>query len=129
MAFLPQELRGAKEQTSTHLPADNVSPLVAQNRKVTVTLYPIAVCVPDDSLRCRTHYQLLLEFRIGIHDDALALGVVLQAVVRYHGTLLGESLDMVRLLREEGFGNEEREIGNLAYQKLMRNIRLIAKTL
>ena len=113
MALLPQELGGTQEQARTHLPAHDVRPLVAEDRKVAVRLDPVFIGVPDDGLRRGTHDQLLFELSIGVYHDALAFGIVLQAVVRHHGALLGKALDMVRLLREEGLGDEQREIGVL----------------
>ena len=77
----------------------------------------------------RAHDELLLEFRIGIDDDPLALGIVLQAVVRHHGALLGEALDVVGLLREERLGNEEREIGVLMSRLLEHPIQRIVHLL
>ena len=113
VALLPQELGRTQEQARAHLPAHDVGPLVAEDRQVAVGLNPVLIGVPDDRLRRRAHDQLLFELGVGIDHDALALGIVLQTVVRHHGALLGKSLDMVGLLREEGFGDEEREIGVL----------------
>ena len=113
MALLPQELGRTQEQARTHLPAHDVGPLVAEDRQVAVGLNPVLIGVPDDRLRRRAHDQLLLQFGVGIDHDALPLGIVLQTVMRHHGALLGKSLDVVGLLREEGFGDEKREIGVL----------------
>ena len=98
MALLPQELSRAQEQTRAHLPAHHVGPLVAEDRQVAVGLNPVLIGVPDDRLRRRTHDQFLLQLGIGIDHDALAVGIVFQAVVRHHGALLGETLDMVGVL-------------------------------
>src|SRR5690606_39835385 len=38
MALLPEELRGAQEETGAHLPADDVRPLIDQDRKHTSEL-------------------------------------------------------------------------------------------
>ena len=113
VALLPQEFGGAQEQARTHLPAHDVGPLVAQDRQVAVRLNPVLIGIPDDRLRGRTHDQLLFELGVGIDDDALAFGIVLQTVVRHHGALLGKALDVVGLLREERLGDEQREIGVL----------------
>ena len=129
MPLLPEELRGTQEQARAHLPAHDVGPLVAEDRQVTVGLDPVLVGVPDDRLGGRTHDELLLEFRIGIDDDPLALGIVLQAIVRHHGALLGEALDVVGLLREERLGNEEREIGVLMSRLLEHPIQRIVHLL
>ena len=113
VALLPQEFGGAQEQARTHLPAHDVRPLVAQDRQVAVRLNPVLIGIPDNGLRGRTHDQLLFELGVGIDDNALAFGIVLQTVVRHHGALLGKALDVVGLFREERFGDEQREIGVL----------------
>ena len=129
MALLPEELGRAQEQARAHLPPHDVGPLVAEDGQVAVGLDPVLVRIPDDRLRRRPHDQLLLELRIGVHDDPLALGIVLQAVVRHHGALLGEALDVVRLLREEGLGNEEREVGVLVSRLLEHLVQRIVHLL
>ncbi len=113
VALLPEELGGAEEQTRAHLPAHDVGPLVAEDGQVAVGGDPVLVGVPDYGLRGGAHDKLLLQFGGGVDHDALAVGVVLQTVVGHHGALLGEALHMVRLAREERFGDEEREIGVL----------------
>ena len=79
-------------------------------------LDPLAEHVPDHRLRRRPHDQRLLELgaRVGL-DAALAVGVGRRAqpVVRDDGALLGEALDVLGLLREEGDGDEEGEVGVL----------------
>src|SRR5574344_1459892 len=35
VSFLPKELRGAEEETGTHLPTHHITPLVAKDRQVT----------------------------------------------------------------------------------------------
>jgi len=113
VALLPEKFRRAQEQAGTHLPAYDVRPLVAEDRQVAVGLDPALVSVPDDRFRGGTDDQLLFEFGIGIDHDALALGIVFQAVVGDHGALLGKAFHVVGLFREERLGDEEREIGVL----------------
>ena len=50
MAFLPEELRGAQEQAGPHFPADDVRPLVDQDRQVAVRLHPFGIGRADDRL-------------------------------------------------------------------------------
>ena len=57
--------------------------------------------------------ELFLELRLGVHDDALAAGIVHQAVVRHHGALFRESRHMFGLTAEEGLGDEQGEVGIL----------------
>src|SRR5204863_6481562 len=38
MPLLPEKFRGAQKETGPHLPADDVGPLVDQDRQITITL-------------------------------------------------------------------------------------------
>ena len=116
--LLPQEFGRAEEQARAHLPAHDVGPLVAQDRQVAVGVDPVLIGIPDDRLRRRAHDQFLFEPGVGIDHHALAFGIVFQPVVRHYGALLGEAFDVVRLLREEGLGDEEREVGVLVARLL-----------
>jgi hypothetical protein len=59
VAFLPKELRGAQEQTRAHFPADDIGPLVDQDRQVAVGLHPLRVAGADDCLGCWPNDQRL----------------------------------------------------------------------
>ena len=48
VAFLPKEFGGAQKQTRSHLPADNVRPLVDEDRQITIRLHPFRVTRTDD---------------------------------------------------------------------------------
>ena len=113
VALLPEELRGAEEQTGAHLPAHDVAPLVAQDGEVAPGMDPVLIGVPDDGFGSGADDELFLELRLRVHDDALAAGIVHQAVVRHHGALLRESGHVLGLAAEEGLGDEEREVGVL----------------
>ena len=113
VALLPEELGRTQEQTRTHLPAHDIGPLVAQDGQIAVGLDPVLIRIPDDRLRRRTHDQLFFQLGVGVDHHALAFGIVLQPVVGHHGALLGEALDVVRLLGKERLGDEEREVGVL----------------
>ena len=129
VALLPEEFGRTQEQTRTHLPAHDVGPLVAEDRQVAVGLDPVLVGVPDDGLRRGAHDQLLLELGLRIDHHALAFGIVLQPVVGHHGALLGEPFDVVRLLREERLGDEEREVGVLMPRLLEHLVQRIVHLL
>ena len=53
MAFLPQKFSSTQEKACAHFPTENVSPLVAENRQVTVWLNPVLISIPDDCFWCR----------------------------------------------------------------------------
>ena len=59
--FLPEELGRAQEQPRHLLPANDVRPLVDQDRQIAPRLHPLRVHRPDDRLRGRTHDEPLLE--------------------------------------------------------------------
>jgi len=111
MALLPQEFAGAEEGTGAHLPAHDVSPLVAQDGQVAVAVYPVLVGAPDDGLAGGADDELLFQLGGGVNDDAVARLVRLQTVVGDDGALLGKALDVLGLAAQERFGDEERKIG------------------
>ena len=113
MPLLPKELGGTQEQARAHLPAHHIAPLIAQDRQVSVTGNPVLVGGPDNGLRGRSDNQLLLQPRIGVHDNTLACGVVFQTVVRNHGALFRKALHMLRLTAQERLRDEQGEIGVL----------------
>ena len=125
MAFLPQELGGTQEQARAHLPAYDVRPLVAQDRKVAPRLDPVLVGIPDDGLGGRAHDQFLFQLRIGIDHHALAVGRHLKAVVRNHGAFLGEPFHMLGFPAQERFGDEQREIGVHVSRFLEHLVKLV----
>ena len=110
VALLPEELGGAEEEARAHFPAHHVGPLVHQQRQVAVALDPVLVGLPDDGLRRRADDELLLELGVRVHDHALAVGIVLEAVVGHHRTLLGEAFHVGRLLAQVAFRDEQREV-------------------
>ena len=63
MALLPQELCGPEEQTGTHLPSNDIGPLVAHDRKISPGLDPILVRAPDNGLGSRSYDEFFLKFR------------------------------------------------------------------
>ena len=118
VAFLPQKFRRAQERTCAHLPAHDVTPLVAHQRQVAPRVNPVLIRVPDDGLTRRADNQLLFKLGSGVyHNAALVLGS-LQTVVCHHGALLGEALHVLSLAREERFRNQQGEVGVLGARLL-----------
>ena len=84
---------------------------------------PVFVGIPDDGLAGGTDNEFLLQLGCGIHHHAIVCLVRLQAVVGHHGALLGEPLDVLSLLAQEGLGNEQGEIGILHPRSLEHVIK------
>ena len=111
VTFLPQELSRAQEQTRAHLPTNHISPLVAQNRQVTVRLNPILISVPNNGFGSRTDNEFLFQLSFRINDHSAAIGIILQTIMCHNGTFLGKALHMAGFTTEKGLGNKNREIG------------------
>ena len=62
MPFLPIEFKGAQKEFGAHLPPDNVSPLVDQDRQVPVALNPFGIHGPDDGFRSWADDQRFFQF-------------------------------------------------------------------
>ncbi len=73
VAFLPEKFGRAQEQTRPHFPADDVGPLVDEDRQIAIGLHPLRVARADDRFRCWPNDQRLGQrtgrhhFSIGIH--------------------------------------------------------------
>ena len=115
--LLPEELRRPQEQPRPQFPADDVGPLVDENRQVAVRLHPLRVHRPDNRLARRPHNQRLIEQGGGIGLQ-FAVRPRLQAVMRDDRTFLGEPLHMVRLLLQKTERDEQRKIGVLMPRRL-----------
>ena len=94
--FLPEELRRAQERPRHLLPADDVRPLVDEDRQIAPRLNPLRVHRADDRFRRRPDDERLLE--------------LLVAAVRDPGDLRREAFDVLRLLHQQALGNEQREV-------------------
>ena len=125
VTFLPKELRSTEEWTSTHLPTHYVTPLVAKQRQIAPRVNPVLICVPDDSLRCRTNDKLFLEFGIWINNNAIARLVCLQTIVSYNSTLLSKALNVLSLTTKERLRDKKREICILHTSLLEHLIQLL----
>ena len=110
VALLPKELRGAQEQPRPHFPADDVRPLIDQDRQIAIALHPARERVADDRLRGRPHDQRLLELA---GRDQLAVRPRLEPMMRDHCALFREALDVRGLLLHERQRDEQREVGVL----------------
>ena len=110
MPLLPEKFGGAEEDAWAHLPADDVGPLVDQQRQIPPRLHPAGEHRPDDRFACRPDDEGLLELA---GRDQLPLRREFEAVVRDDGAFLGEAFDMLRLLLEIRQRDEEREVGVL----------------
>ena len=101
MAFLPQELGGTQEQAGTHLPAEYVCPLVAQDRQVPVRVYPILIGVPNDSFRSGTNDEFLFQLCSRVYHYTATVRIVLQTIVCHYGALFGKAFYVLRFAAEE----------------------------
>ena len=108
--FLPEELGRAQEQPGAHLPADDVAPLIDEQRQIAIALDPVLVGVPDDRLGGGPDDQRLFELGVGIDDQPFA-GDRLEPMMRDDGAFLGEALGHLLFLGEERLGDEQRKVG------------------
>ena len=108
--LLPQEFGSTQEHACAHFPTEHICPLVTQYGKIAIRLYPVTVSVPYNSLGRGAYYQFLFKAGIGVNHHAAPFGVVLEAVMRDHGTLLCKALHMVGLLAKERLWYQQREI-------------------
>ena len=98
VAFLPEELGRAQEQARAHLPADDVGPLVDEERQVAIALHPARERVADDRLGGRPDDQRLFELAGGTQ---LAVRAGFQPVMRDDRAFLGEAFDVLGFLLQE----------------------------
>ena len=108
VSFLPKELGRPQKNARPHLPADDVAPLIDQNRQIAIALDPLRVARADDRFRSRPNDQWLGE---RTRRNKFAFGVRLEPAVSNNRAFLCETLNMFGFLREITQRNEEREIG------------------
>ena len=111
VSLLPKELSRTQEEARTHLPTHDVTPLVTEDRQVTIGRDPVLIGGPDDGLGSRTDDEFFLEFRLRVYDHAATVGIVHQTMVGHHGALFGKALYVLRFAAKERLRDEEREIG------------------
>jgi hypothetical protein len=95
VALLPEKLRGSEEGPRHLLPAQDVAPLVYEDREVAVALDPVLVEVADDALARRPDGEPLLELLPACLGHPRHLGV--------------EALDVLGLFLEVAFRDEKGE--------------------
>src|SRR5699024_464827 len=96
MSFLPEELSGTQERSCRLLPAEHRAPLIPHFRKIAVGLNRLAPHIAEQSLRCRTDTESLLElFHSSMGDPC---------------DLRSESLDMVLLFLQQALRDQDRKI-------------------
>jgi len=108
VTLLPEELGGAEEKTRAHFPADDVSPLVDENRQVAIALNPLGIHFADDRFGSGVDNEGLVERRRGAE---LAVGAGFEAGVGDYGAFLGKALDVGGFLFQKAHRDEEREVG------------------
>ena len=114
MSFLPKKLSGTEEEASAHLPTHNICPLVNEQGKVTVGLYPVLIGVPNNGLTGGANNELFLQFCLWIyHKFSFLVRVCLEAIVRYYSTLFGKAFGIFFLRLEITFRDENRKISVL----------------
>ena len=96
VAFLPEELGGAQEHARAQLPADDVGPLVDQQRQIAPALNPLGEEVADDGLRSRTDHVRLFEFLAAGDGD--------------HRQLRREAFHVLGFFLQEALRNQQREV-------------------
>ena len=96
MALLPQEFTVTQERTGSLLPAQNGAPLVILHGQVTMALQHMGKMLTEQSLGSGTDCVLLFQTLAAAQGDPCALG--------------SKALNMVLLLLQQGFGNQQRHI-------------------
>ncbi len=121
VAFLPEELGRAQEKPRAHFPADDVGPLVDQDRQIAVTLHPLRVGRADDCLGSWPNDQWLGE---RTRRDHFSFGINLETAVGDDRAFLGKAFHVRRLLREIAQRNEKREVGVLVAGGLEHRVEM-----
>ena len=76
VSFLPQEFSSTQKHTRTHLPTHHVSPLVTEDRKITIRLNPVFISIPNNRFRSRTNNIFLLQFGSRIHNYPTSIRII-----------------------------------------------------
>lgn len=96
VTLLPEEFARAQERAGRLLPAHDGAPLVVLHRQVTPRLHPLGVHRAEDGFGGRAHCQTLLQF--------------FRAALRHPRHFRREAFHMLRLLQQQRFRNQHREI-------------------
>ena len=95
MTFLPVKLSCTQEETRAHFPANDICPLVHQNRQVAIGLYPLRVHRANNGFGGWAQNIRFLKFRT--------------TRVGHHRQLWRETFNMLSFFGHVGFGNQHRE--------------------
>ena len=76
VSFLPQEFSSTQKHTRTHLPTHHVSPLVTEDRKITIRLNPVFISIPNNRFRSRTNNIFLLQFGSRVHNYPTSIRII-----------------------------------------------------
>src|SRR5258708_20911634 len=110
VSFLPKELRRSQKDAGTHLPTDDVGPLVNQEWKIAIGLDPLRKCSTDVGLRSRPDHQWFGQLRRRRRPHR-TMGADVQAMMRYDCAFLGKTFHVLGLFFHVAERDEEREIG------------------
>ena len=105
MSFLPQEFSSTQEQTSTHFPTENVRPLIAKNRQVTIRLNPVFISIPDNCFWCRTNNQFFFQFCGWVYYYPRTVFCIFQTIMCHYGTFFCETFHVFSFTAQEWFRN------------------------
>src|SRR6266700_3623735 len=108
VTFLPKKFARPQKEARPHFPADNVCPLVDQNGKVAIRLYPLCIARSDNRFRCWPNHQRLGQ---GARWPQLSVRIGLESTVGNDGAFLCEAFDVLSFLREITQWNEKWEVG------------------
>ena len=88
-------------------------------------MYPVLICVPYDSLGCRTYDEFLLKLGARIDLNTRLVVIDAQTIVSYYGALFGETFYVLSLAAEERFRDEQWEISVLCTSLLEHKVELM----
>ena len=110
VAFLPKELACTQKDSRAKFPTNNVGPLIQQQWKIAIALYPLGHELADNCFRCRTNHNWLFKFLATSNGDDCEFGT--------------ETFDVLGFALEVALGDEQREVGVLGTGALDATIDL-----
>lgn len=72
---------------------------------------PLLKHMPNHSLTRRPYDQRILQLSLRIDNQSIPIRIGSQSMMRHHRTLLGKSIDVLRLLTQKALGNQQRKVG------------------
>ena len=97
VSLLPKELRSPEKKSGSLFPTHHVSPLVDQNRQISIAIDPLRIHVANHCFGSWTDDQWLFQFFTSPNG--------------HHRTLWAESLNMLSFSVQELLRNQQREVG------------------